>query len=273
MTDFGGVVLVTGASSGIGRALARQLASQARTLILVARRVDRLETLRAELTQQHPQLAVELAPADLADVGATRGLVDGLLARHGAVDVLINNAGLGDVGLFEQADEAKLLQMIHVNITALTVLTRRLLPAMLAQKRGAILNISSGFGMAFLPGVAVYAGTKFYVTGFTESLRLELRGTGIVVTQSCPGPVDTEFEAIAGNPTGQKVPGWIQISAEQCARESLAALRRDRALVVPGFVIRSVLFLGNWTPRWVLRIMYSWMGGYLRRRQAAGHSP
>jgi short-subunit dehydrogenase len=268
----GAVVLVTGASSGIGEALARQLAPRAATLILVARRVDRLETLAAELRgvarSAQGALEVELEPCDLADPAATDALAERVLGKHGAVDVLINNAGMGDVGLFERSEMRRHDMMIGVNVSGLVRLTHRLLPPMLQQRRGGVLMISSGFGLQFMPGVAVYAATKHFVTGFTESLRLELAGTGVEVSQVCPGPVATEFEAVAGNPTGQEVPGWIRISAEQCARESLAGFERGRALIVPGLVMRLVMLSGAWTPRWILRLMYRPIGGYLRRRPA-----
>ncbi len=198
--------MITGASSGIGEHMARQLASSAKILILVARRADRLETLANALRTDNSALTVEVRPCDLSDIRATEALATEALAKHGAVDVLINNAGLGDAGLVELADWTKVQRMLAVNIDALTLLTRLLLPAMVAQKRGGILNVSSGFGMTFMPGMSAYCGTKHFVTAFTEGLRLEMIGTGVVVSQVCPGPVKTEFEDVAGNPLGRPVP-------------------------------------------------------------------
>lgn len=259
-------ILVTGASSGIGVALARQLAPSARVLVLVARRGDRLQDLATDLRTARPALTVEVESCDLADGAARAALVEAITARHGGLDILVNCAGLGDIALLEQSDPAKLELMLQVNVVALTMLTRAFLPGMVAQGRGGILNISSGFGLTWMPVVAAYAGSKHYVTAFSESLRAELAGSGVVVTQSCPGPVATEFEAVAGNPTGQKVPGFVELTADQCAHASLRAFRRGRALVVPGFVAAILIHLGASSPRPVLRLLYGLLGRLARPR-------
>jgi uncharacterized protein len=259
------VVLLTGASSGIGYAMAGQLASEAKILVLVARRRARLEALADELRSAHPGLECVVAPCDLSDAEATEALLADLLPRLGRVDVLINNAGFGDIGLFENAEPDKLSRMIAVNCVALTRLCALLSPSMIAAGEGAILNISSGFGLTFTPGVAVYAGTKHYVTAFTEALRQELRGHGIVVTQSCPGPVATEFESVSGNPTGQPIPGLLVISAESCARASLKGLTKGRALVMPGVVAPLFMNIGRLVPRVLWRPMSGWIARYLRK--------
>lgn len=262
-----GTVLITGASSGIGLALATQIAPTASRLILVARRTDRLHALAEQLRARHPNLAVDVAPCDLEDLAAVDRLAASLAERP--VDVLINNAGFGDLGLFERADVDKLQRMILVNVSALTRLTRHLVPGMVQRRAGGVLNVSSGFGLSWVPGAAAYIGTKHYVTGFTESLRSELRPAGVVVTQACPGPVATEFEAVAENSLGQSPPSFVEISAEQCAREVLTAFQAGRALVVPGFRIRWVLRLTALTPRWLSRIALDLMGAELRRRLGA----
>jgi hypothetical protein len=264
-------VLVTGASSGIGRELARQLAGRARALALVARRADRLEALARELKEAHPALEVHVRPTDLTDLEDCGALIDEVDAALGPVDVLVNNAGFGDVGAFDRADWDKLQRMIALNVTALTYLTHRLYPGMCARGRGGVLNVSSGFGLAFMPSFAAYVGTKHYVTGLSESLHVEAARLGVTVTQVCPGPVDTEFEAVAGNFTGRSPPGLVRISAAKCARQALAGFARGRALVVPGLVIRLLIFLGAWTPRWLLRLLYRPAGGWLRRRELAAH--
>lgn len=265
----GSVVMVTGASSGLGREFARLLAPRVRTLVLVARRVDRLEALRDELTATRPALSVVLAPCDLVDRAATDAMLDAVARDVGAVDVLVNNAGMGDMGLFERSSWDKTRQMLAINVDALCHLTRRLLPGMVERRRGGVLNVSSGFGLQFMPGFAAYAGTKHFVTGFTESLRLEARRTGVVVSQVCPGPVATEFEEVAGNFTGQKVPGFIELDAPTCARAALAGFERDRALVVPGLAMKVVMALGAATPRWVLRLLYGPVAARLRALQDA----
>lgn len=261
----GTTALVTGASSGIGRSIAVSLGPKVSALILVARRVERLEALATELRGQHAALEVRVEPCDLSDPTA----VSALVGRVGAVDVLINNAGLGDIGLFERQDWAKTERMLRVNINALTQLTRQLLPGMLERGRGGVLNISSSFGLAWLPGAAAYGATKHYVTAFSEALRLELKGTGVVVTQSCPGPVATEFEGVAGNPTGQSVPRWIEIGPDQCAAESVAALEKGRAMVVTGFAMKLMMLFVGFVPRWTSRLALGWIGGWLRKRSAA----
>lgn len=261
-----GVVLLTGASSGIGRELARLLAAEARVLVLVARRAARLDALAGELRAAHPRLTVDVRPCDVADTGALAGLVDAVEAAHGPVDALINNAGLGDIGLFEASDWEKTQQMVAVNVVALTWLTRRVLPGMVARRRGGVLNISSGFGLAFMPMFSAYVGTKHYVTGFTESLRLELHGTGVVVTQVCPGPVATEFEEVAGNPLGRKVPSFVELTPERCARAALAAFRRGAAMCVPGWVAWLAISLGRVSPRWLIRLVLGPIGAVVRRQ-------
>ncbi len=158
--------------------------------------------------------------------------------------------------------------MIAVNITALTALTWRLLPGMIARKRGGILLLSSGYSLTWSPGAAAYVGTKYYVSGFAESLRSELAGTGVVVTQVCPGPVSTEFEAVAELPEGLEIPARLQISAKTCARQAVAAFERNRALVIPGWRAWVIVTIGRLTPDWVLRIVYRGVGPLLRRRMA-----
>lgn len=268
------VALITGASSGIGRELAVQLAARCRCLLLVARRVDRLEALAATLRGTHPGLEVEVDGCDLSRVEEINALVQRLRARGRQVDLLVNNAGLGDIGLFEACPPDKLEQMLMVNVVAPTLLTRALLPAMIAGGRGAILQISSGFGLTWLPGAAAYAGTKHHISAWSEALRCELRGTGVRLTQVCPGPVATEFEAVAGNPTGLAVPSFIELDAASCARQAIAALDADRALVMPGFWAGLGVRLARWSPLFLLRAFGSSLAGLARRRlphvEAAG---
>jgi hypothetical protein len=268
-----GVVLITGASSGIGAALARLLAPRARAIALVARRRDRLDELAKELEALRPGLRARAFECDLVELGACERMVAEVESALGPVDVLINNAGFGDVGIYDRADWAKTKRMIDLNVTSLAFLTHRVLPGMVERRRGGILNVSSGFGLTFLPGMAAYIGTKHFVSGFTESLRLDLVGTGVVVTQVCPGPVRTEFLEVAGNPVGRDPPKLVEISAEQCAREALRAFLRRRALVIPGFLMRLVVPLGMYTPRWILRLLYGFLGPALRRKQLAAPTP
>jgi short-subunit dehydrogenase len=249
--------LVTGASAGIGREFARQLAGRARSLILIARREQRLSELRDELNQQYPKLAVSFRKIDLADLAQLSELLTWLEREAIDVDLLINNAGLGDLGQFVTSDPAHNEQMMLVNIVALTSLTRRLLPHMIASKRGAILNVSSSAGFVPIPGCAVYAATKAYVNSFSEALRAELRGCGVIVTALCPGPVHTEFHEAASRPGREVKPGpgpnFVQVSVGQVVRDALAALEADRPLVIPGFAMKLGMFLARLTPMPILR--------------------
>jgi hypothetical protein len=262
-----GVVVVTGASSGIGRELAAQIAGRARALALVARRKDRLEALRGELAARHPALRVLVFACDVTDRAEVDATLDAVKREAGDVDVLINNAGFGDLGVFDLTEWRRIDQMIALNVTSLAYLTHRVVGPMVARGRGGILQVSSGFGLTFMPGMAAYVGTKHFVTGFTESLRLDLAGTGVRVTQICPGPVATEFADNVGNFTGMDTPGVITISAERCARAAIRAFDRGRALVVPGALMKLLVLLGAWTPRWVLRLLYAPAARALRRKQ------
>src|SRR5438094_10576473 len=156
------------------------------------------------------------------------------------VDLLINNAGLGDSGPFATSDPIRNEQMTLVNVVALTSLTRHVLPQMIAKRRGSILNVSSSAGFLPVPGSAVYAATKAYVTSFSEALRAELHGTGVSVCALCPGPVRTEFQEVANRPGGQSDSGpeFVHVSVEQVVRDALAALEAGRPLVIPGFAMK-----------------------------------
>jgi short-subunit dehydrogenase len=247
-----GTVVVTGASSGIGEALARQLGSRSAHLVLMARRVARLETLAQALRRAHPALQVTVLPCDLSDMASIDAAVASL--ADVPIDGLINNAGIGDIDLFEDADVDKLHRMILVNVAGLTRLTRLLVEGMVARRHGVIVNISSGFGVSWMPGFASYVGTKHYVTGFSEALRSELAPAGVSVTQVCPGPVQTEFEDQAASPLQTDIPDLVQLTAEQCAAEAIRGAERGHAIVLPGRMYRWSMYLLAWIPRWVVRL-------------------
>jgi len=249
--------LITGASAGLGRQFARQLAGRARSLVLVARREQRLNELRDELMQQNPNLSVHTHRTDLANPSELEELITWLEREKIDVDLLINNAGFGDLGPFATSDLNRNEQIMLVNIVALTSLTRRLLPGMIARKCGAILNVSSSAGFLPIPGFAVYAATKAYVTSFSEALRAELRGTGVSVCALCPGPVHTEFQEVAKRPGGHSEggPEFVHVSVEQVVRDALAALEADRPLVIPGLAMKLGMFLVRITPMPILRFV------------------
>ena len=245
--------VITGASAGIGRELARQLAARAKLLVLVARRYDRLEELRGELQAKNPALRVEIRDLDLSNLEQTMQLA-ALLANQ-PIDFLINNAGLGDHGPFASADPIRANEQIQVNVLALTALTRAVLPRMIAQKRGAILNVSSSAGFLPLTDIAVYAATKAYVTSFSEAIRAETRGCGITVTALCPGPVHTEFAEVADREKRghRSKNSLVHVSVEKVARGGLDAIERDKALVIPGVAMKLVMTITRALPLSVLR--------------------
>jgi len=250
--------LITGASAGIGREFARQIAGHVRSMILIARREERLAELRDELQQQHPKLDVQIRTVDLANLAQLKELMESLNHDQVVIDLLINNAGLGDAGPFATSDPTRDEQMLLVNVVALTSLTRHILPQMIAKRRGAILNVSSVAGFLPIPGDAVYAATKAYVTSFSEALRAELQGTGVSICAVCPGPVQTEFQEVAKRQGVQPKlgPKFFLVPAEQVVREALAALETDRPLVIPGFAVKVTMLVSRVIPMPVLRFLF-----------------
>jgi short-subunit dehydrogenase len=250
--------LITGASAGIGREFARQLAGRARSMILIARREEQLLELNHELQQQHENLRVHIRKADLSNLAQLKELMESLDREQIEIDLLVNNAGLGDAGLFATSDPTRNEQMLLVNVVALTSLTRHLLPHMIAKRHGAILNVSSSAGFLPIPGDGVYAATKAYVTSFSEALRAELRGTGVSVCALCPGPVETEFQEVARRQGVQPRlgPKFVVVPVEEVVRDALAALESDRPLVIPGFAMKFVMFLSRLMPMPLLRLVF-----------------
>jgi short-subunit dehydrogenase len=246
--------VITGASAGIGREFARQLASRAKLLILVARRRDRLEQLRTELVARNPALLVDIRETDLSNLEQTMQLA--ALLTNEPIDFLINNAGVGDHGTFATADPIHVNEQVLVNVLALTALTRALLPRMIAQKRGAILNVSSSAGFLPLPGIAAYAATKAYVTSFSEAIRAETRGCGITVTALCPGPVDTEFAEVANRESRGEKPhsGVMHVAVEKVAQAGLSAIEQDKALIIPGLAMKIVMAITRGLPLPAIRV-------------------
>jgi short-subunit dehydrogenase len=252
--------LITGASAGIGREFARQLAGRARSMILLARRDEKLIELADHLKREHPKLVVHVRKVDLGDLGQLQGFFESLGRKKLEVDLLINNAGLGDSGPFAQSDPDRNKEMTLLNVATLTLITRHLLPPMIAKQRGAILNVSSSAGFLPIPLSAVYAATKAYVTSFSEALRAELYGTGVSVCTLCPGPVVTEFQQVAKR-EGVKPnigPQFLVVTVEQVVRDALAAVEADRPLVIPGFAMKVLMLVARLMPmpvlRWVARM-------------------
>lgn len=231
--------LITGSSAGLGEEFARQLAPRCRSMILVARRGDRLAKLAAELSSRY-DVKIRCFEADLSDAAQRVQLHDSLTEKSLFPDVLINNAGLGDYGTFVDAHWEKLESMMRVNMEALTHLTHLFLPAMQARNQGAIVNISSLASIMPIPDFAVYAATKAYVSSFSEALRIELREHGISVLAVCPGPVHTEFGKVAARVDGEAFDGmrdWFYVDKGRVVAESIRAMDHDQARVYPGWQI------------------------------------
>jgi uncharacterized protein len=223
--------LVTGASSGIGAELARIHAERGGDLIVVARRRDRLESLKNELEKAHG-VTVHVLPGDLSQSRAPGQVYEEVRSRGLRVDYLMNNAGFGYRGFFHEQDWATNEAMIEVNIVALAALTRLFLPEMVARGSGRILNVASMAG--FLPGPlhAVYYASKAFVISFSEAIANELAGTGVTVTALCPGPVDTEFAQRAHMQGVRLLKG--SVSARRIAEIGYKTMLQGRRVVVPG---------------------------------------
>ncbi|MDQ2919289.1 MAG: SDR family NAD(P)-dependent oxidoreductase, partial [Verrucomicrobiota bacterium] len=222
----------------------------ASAIVLVARRRDRLEQLENELIARDPNLSVHIFSADLSKQEEIDRLCDELDRQNITINFLINNAGFGDYGQFAESDPQAVHDMLAVNIVALTSLTRRLLPPMIASKRGGILNVSSIASFMPIAGFNVYAASKAYVTSFSEALRSELRGSGVTVTTLCPGPVHTEFGEVAKRPNERKntAPEFFHVAVEEVARAGLAAVENDRALIISGLLVRVAMGFARMLP-------------------------
>lgn len=266
MISFAGkTALVTGASAGIGREIARVLAAEVGTLVLVARRRERLDELATDLLVARPPLRVLVRPCDLGSREETDALLAGLANEGVEVDVFVNNAGFGDYGLFDQRPWDKLERMLTLNVVAATYLLHRLLPGMITRGSGAILNVGSSAGMMPSPGTATYAATKAYLNHLSEALRGELEGTGVTLTVVCPGPVPTEFQAVAETTRRKPLPNVLRIDAVQCAEEAVAALRAGRTRVITGAVMRAAVSVLEAVPKVLLRPALRRSGARIRR--------
>ena len=225
--------LVTGASSGIGEELARCLAADSWDLVLVARSEAKLESLAGELEMKHGTASIVFAE-DLNDRAAPARIAAALTARGVAVEALVNNAGFGTVGAFVESDLDNQLEMIEVNVAALTRLTRLFLPAMVERRRGYVMNVAST--AAFQPGplMAVYYASKAYVLFFSEALADELRSTGVKVTALCPGATASGFAAVAGSEKSRLFKAKQPMSSAEVARYGYRAMLHGRRVAIPG---------------------------------------
>lgn len=240
--------LVTGASTGIGEAIARELAQTGHNLVLVARDETRLRNVAQELSGQFAVRADILA-MDLAAADAARALARNLEEADLTIDVLVNNAGFGLHGEFVHMDEAKLVGMLQLNVLSLTHLTRLLLPAMCRRRHGRILNVASTAGFQPGPLMAVYYATKAYVLSFSEALYSELAGSGVTVTTLCPGATRTGFDAAANASKIKLFQSGGVMDAETVARFGVHGLLNGKRLVIPGLKNRILAHGVGFMPR------------------------
>lgn len=244
-------VLITGASSGIGLELAKCFAADGCRLILVARNTAALETLAEALRQSH-QIEVIILTADLSRPETPKRIFAELSAQKIAVDVLVNNAGFGALGNFTELPLARQLEMLQVNIAALTELTGLFLPGMMQRKRGGILNVGSVAGFQPGPGMAVYYATKAFVLSFTEALAEELAGSGLKISVLCPGPTATNFSQVA-RANKSRLFKARKMSAVAVARAGHRAFRAGKVIAIPGGSNKLLVFCGRLAPRAAVR--------------------
>ena len=237
------LALVTGASSGIGKEIARCLASGGYDVALVARREELLRELAEELVTEHGCRA-HVIVADLSDASQ----VDTVKQMVGEADVLVNNAGFGKWGVLTDQDEGSVEEMVDVNVRALTTLTRHYAEKMLVRGGGRILNVASIAAFQPGPGMAAYCATKSYVLSFSRSLHSELKGSGVTVTCLCPGYVETGFGEVAGMNLRGEIKTWSAIPASRVASIGVRAMERGRREVIPGLLNKPVPLFGRVLP-------------------------
>ena len=256
-------VLITGASSGIGLELARVFAEHSFDLVLVARRQRELEKL-AEYCREKYAVAVDVIAMDLLEQDAPAKLVQQLVDSERPIDVLVNNAGLMDMGRFAEIELDRHERLLQLNVLVLTSLAHRLLPEMIRRGRGRILNVASTSSFQPVPSLALYAASKAFVLSLSESLCEELKETGVTVTALCPGITKTDMfdRAHEEHDSVRSLPGFFLSDVEDVAREGFEACIAGRAVVVPGFPNQILASAVGLYPRWLVR----GIGGIIGRR-------
>jgi len=258
-----GTALVTGASAGIGRELARVFASHGWDLALAARRRDALEALAVELRAEHGR-TVRVLPCDLLEPDAVPGLFAALEGAGEPVEVLVNNAGAIEMGAFADTGTDALDRLVELNVRAVTALARTFLTPMLGRGRGRILNVASVASFQPIPSMAVYAATKAYVLSLTEALSEELSGTGVTVTALCPGLTVTDMVSKVRdtNEYASWIPELLMSDAGDVAAAGYAACMAGRVIEVPGLGNAALTHWSRFQPRWLVR----GLGGLVGRR-------
>ncbi len=246
--------LITGASGGIGRDLAMLSANDDKNLILVARSADKLnllaETIRKNLNSEVVTIAVDLS----LESGVNK-LIAEIVKTNIQIDTLVNNAGIGDFGDFANADLTKNMEMIRLNISALTQLTHFVLQGMLKHQNGRIMNVASTAAFMPGPGMAVYYASKAYVLSFSEALTRELKGSGITVTTLCPGPTDTSFASSAGLGKSLMHRMLAPASSMQVAKAGYTAMMKGKIIEIPGLINKLSALTPRFSPRGMVRNM------------------
>ena len=240
----------TGASSGIGEHIAREFVRRGHRVVLVARRADRLAELAGTFGDR-----ARVLPADLSNPSERAALPDRVAEMGLTVEVLVNNAGVANLGSVARVDVDAELRLIEVDVAAVVDLCTRFLPAMVARGRGAVLNVASVGAFGPVPWQASYGAAKAFVLSYTEAMREELRGTGVTAAVVCPGPVRTGFGAAAGIPdedAEKLLPSFLWEQPETVARTAVDGLDRGRRVIVPGMPNRVAATLNRLAPRWIL---------------------
>jgi short-subunit dehydrogenase len=241
--------LITGASSGIGAAFAKELANRPMNLVLVARSREKLEQLAADLATRH-SIAIEIIVQDLIAPNAGQLVYDTLSAKGITVDLLVNNAGFGDYGVFSDRDLPRQLEMIQLNITVLVALTHLFLRPMLDRGTGDIINVASIAGFLPMPYLSVYAATKAFVLSFSEALWAEAKDQGVNILALCPGPTESAFFKVARFPSALDRGSPRLVPAEKVVQAALQALDRQRSnQVTGGFANQVLVNLARFLPR------------------------
>ena len=246
--------LITGASGGIGYDLAKMAGADGRNLILVARSAKKLNALAVELRKNNDTEVVTIA-VDLSDEKGVNKLLDEIASQNLKVEILVNNAGFGDFGDFSKADLSKNMEMIRLNIGALTQLTHAIMQQMLGSGKGRIMNVASTAAFLPGPGMAVYYASKAYVLSFSEALARELKGSGVTVTTLCPGPTDTSFATAAGLGKSLMHRMLPPATSAEVAKAGYKAMMKGKTIEIPGFMNKLTALTPRFTPRSIVRNM------------------